>query len=480
MFYYTDTIPKGSVAGFLLRVTFIVYIVVGIIGVLHHEPWRDEAQSWLVAGQTGFVPLLKKLPSEGHPPLWYFILMPFARMGAPYIIQNFISLAITAAGVAILLFKTRLPVLMRILFALSYLLWYQYAIIARNYCLVVFFVMLLISLYPTRFQRPWIYALAVVGLFNSHILMFSFSFGLMLLFGIEARQQKTNRRELYSAFVLMLAGGGYLLPYLAFKGMHNPYGYYIRNHLSPVIHAFTDAIFVYYELTIAAFLWLAALVIALRKTWQLLFLLLAGCAAPCFIFAYKYAGYTWHHALLWIIIVAVIALIPFYKSADKYHHFHANLIRCLFLPVMAFHCYVAVRAYNTDYQGEFSGGKSAALFLLQHQPLPGLLITQNNKAISLLPYLPRNTKLYHPDCQRSISYVVYDSCNFFSKNDNYPDSMMIAALQQLPSIDTNTIFISDAPVTPSVLAGYWSLLYHSPGTSIQGMENYYIYRYDHK
>ena len=54
----------------------------------HHEHWADEAQAWLLARDLNPLELFRQMKYEGHPFLWNLILMPFAKLGFPYIIQS--------------------------------------------------------------------------------------------------------------------------------------------------------------------------------------------------------------------------------------------------------------------------------------------------------------------------------------------------------------------------------------------------------
>lgn len=62
-----------------------MYAVVVIVVMCFHEPWFDEAQSWLIARDCSWHDLLLVRPHyEGHPPLWWLLLAIPARLGVPY------------------------------------------------------------------------------------------------------------------------------------------------------------------------------------------------------------------------------------------------------------------------------------------------------------------------------------------------------------------------------------------------------------
>jgi hypothetical protein len=52
----------------------IAYVAAEIFLYTVHEPWRDEAQAWLVAGELRTPLDFLVIPGEGHPPLWFWLL----------------------------------------------------------------------------------------------------------------------------------------------------------------------------------------------------------------------------------------------------------------------------------------------------------------------------------------------------------------------------------------------------------------------
>lgn len=57
-----------------------VYLALVLPTLASHAFWFDEAQSWLISKESRSLPdLLSILRLEGHPPLWYLILWPFAH-----------------------------------------------------------------------------------------------------------------------------------------------------------------------------------------------------------------------------------------------------------------------------------------------------------------------------------------------------------------------------------------------------------------
>ena len=74
----TDPARRGGWFANLAIVGGLTSLVV--VSVLRHEMWRDEIQAWSIAiGSHSVGDLLHALRYEGHPPLWYLVLMPITR-----------------------------------------------------------------------------------------------------------------------------------------------------------------------------------------------------------------------------------------------------------------------------------------------------------------------------------------------------------------------------------------------------------------
>ena len=70
--------PPGLPAQWWRLLDTVVWLglaLVILLTVTRHEPWADEAQSWLLARDLGWFQLIfGELRYEGHPGLWHSIL----------------------------------------------------------------------------------------------------------------------------------------------------------------------------------------------------------------------------------------------------------------------------------------------------------------------------------------------------------------------------------------------------------------------
>lgn len=112
---------------------FAAYAALTLWLTAHHELWRDEADSWLLARDASTGQIFSILPDAGHPPLWYLLLKSFSVAGLGWWSMQALNLACLWAAVWLLLFRSALNVTIILPFLLSLVFSYEYPAIARNY-----------------------------------------------------------------------------------------------------------------------------------------------------------------------------------------------------------------------------------------------------------------------------------------------------------------------------------------------------------
>jgi len=131
------------------------YVLVMALMVPRHEPWADEAQSWLLSRDASLLQLWGRLLHyEGTPGLWQTLLHALIRLGLPYSALGFVSALLGLAAVVLLLRCAPLPLFIRILLPFTYYLCYQYAIIARSYALIAPLLFGIAAIYPHAARKP--------------------------------------------------------------------------------------------------------------------------------------------------------------------------------------------------------------------------------------------------------------------------------------------------------------------------------------
>lgn len=148
-----------------------VYAIVNMIFLILHEPWRDEAQAWVIARELSPIGIIQQMAVEGHPCLWHFIIMPFAKLGFPYITINIISYIIMLIAAVLLVFKAPFGNFVKAFILFSPLFTYYLSVIARSYCLIPLFLVLLAIFYEKRFEKPIIYGLLLGLIVQTNIII---------------------------------------------------------------------------------------------------------------------------------------------------------------------------------------------------------------------------------------------------------------------------------------------------------------------
>ena len=148
---------KKLLRRFVLLGMFAIWITFNIILLLRHELWRDEANVWLIARSLTPRQLFMEIKYQGHPCLWYLLVMPFAKAGLPFITIGIMSLMIMSVSAGIFLWKAPIHIFTKIVCLFSPIFTYYYPVIARNYCLIALLFILLAWCYPKRNEKPVMY-----------------------------------------------------------------------------------------------------------------------------------------------------------------------------------------------------------------------------------------------------------------------------------------------------------------------------------
>ena len=146
---------------------FIAYIAVVVVVMCFHEPWFDEAQSWLIARDSSFADLLTLRPHyEGHPPLWTLLLSIPAKTGVPYEIGlKGVQILCTALLGGWLIFRAPFSKLAVFLLPFTYFLCFQYGVTSRPYALLCTALFMVAHYWKQSDSKPsdtWKLALSLV------------------------------------------------------------------------------------------------------------------------------------------------------------------------------------------------------------------------------------------------------------------------------------------------------------------------------
>lgn len=195
--YRLKNIAEDNLNYYLLLL--LGFMILGAIGLAHHEMWRDESEAWLIAKDSSSISaLLENLKYTGHPPLWYFCLHIISKfVQHPWVMQLF-HLLISVTFVYIFILYSPFTKLQKTLFCFGYYALYEYTLISRNYGLGIVFIFAFCALFPSRYQNylPLAIILSLLCQANAYGLIISFLLLLTLI--LDALVNSDNNKNLYS------------------------------------------------------------------------------------------------------------------------------------------------------------------------------------------------------------------------------------------------------------------------------------------
>lgn len=467
----TDNLNKA------LWAVFAVYIAATLYGITFHEQWRDEAQSWLVVKNLDLIGLFKKLPSEGHPPSWYLLLFPFVKLGLPYVIQNILSTLLMIGAVYIFLFRTKLHIVLKLLLPFSYLFFYEYPIIGRSYGLLTMLAALVVYLYPKRYEKPWLYALCVVALLNTHMLVFSFGMMLAGIFLYDALKQKRTSGNIIGAGIFMLIGGLYLIPYIAMSDVNRSFTPFVANHGERVAQSFDYGLFTYAAGNLGALLFLA-ICATYYKNIRAILLLVGGVASAIYILSYAFPGDIRHAGIVFVVVVTALGIAAWNDApAANMKVLPSQYAHILLAIAVLAQLKQSVQSYLGDKDNIYSDSRNAAEFLKDNNLDKSIIVGHYAWAASaLLPYFPSGREFYYVECQRYGSYYVFDTC-FEKGYANKPPEHYLRNTYQIFNKELDKVVMIFNYQLPRETSAYLDLLYSSEEAALRRDEMYYIYKF---
>ena len=199
-------LPSAHRGHYLVHaVVMLAFVGFGLVTVVHHEPWRDESQAWLIARDADLATLFRLRQYEARPAVWDLLLMPLAKSGLPILSAQLLHLTLAAVSLFLVLTRAPLPLLLKCAFAFSYYQFWQYAIVMRIYAAAFLWLWCLALEYQHRYQRPILFAIFVGLLFNTTIHAGFLATAITLLFAVDAQASQRSKTGYWLALVIMVA-----------------------------------------------------------------------------------------------------------------------------------------------------------------------------------------------------------------------------------------------------------------------------------
>ncbi len=167
----------------------------------YHEPFADEAQAYLIARDASLSDIISTVSrTEGTPALWYIWLKFLMICGMDYSHLYLASIIPNLLAVSIFITQAPFSKSVRYLVPLTYYIFYQYNIVARNYSLLFLGAMIVSITYQNRHKYPLYFILGIIflGSISSH--GFLLALGIMGVWLLSEIHDKKSLNEYISFF----------------------------------------------------------------------------------------------------------------------------------------------------------------------------------------------------------------------------------------------------------------------------------------
>lgn len=444
---------------FNIAVLFI-YLIFTIVLMFHHEIWRDEAQAWCIVRDLKFFDIYTMSRIEGHPIFWYLLIMPFAKLGFSVIVMQIISLFLVFSAVTILLIKSPFSKFQMLIIPFSAGMVYYLPIIARNYCLIPFILFLIAVFWKNRTKNPYLTAILIILLSQTHIYMLGCAIGLFIIFGYEQILEFIKTRKISVLFPICLIVLSFLIEFFVFYNaikMNYALETKINNFTSfPKLFLFICQIFIYdiadflsplrkfFNIeSIIAFL-PAFILISYRIFINDKKIFIAYTLSMLYIFGVFY--YVYLNGIIYQKVFLILLLIIFFSwlvlenKKDK-------LLCIAFNILFIISCIVSPLVVTSEIKYNFSGGKQVADYIKNNLNEEDTFISFGNPYLysPISAYLP-DKKLYNVISNSYISYYSFLSQKQ-SNQEHIPEGKQYFIIQnnigELEEMGFEVLFSSD-------------------------------------
>lgn len=180
-------------------VLVLASLCLALIGLAHHEMWRDELHAWMIARDSSSLPeLFSNLRYEGHPALWHVCLFFLSRFTRNPLAMQLFHLVIAASCVYLFARFSPFTRLQKTLFTFGYFPVFEYGIISRNYNLGILFIFLFCIFFQSRYKSYLILAILLVLLANTNAFTFIIAISLAMTLFFERIIDKTTNQLFYN------------------------------------------------------------------------------------------------------------------------------------------------------------------------------------------------------------------------------------------------------------------------------------------
>jgi hypothetical protein len=436
----------------LRQLLFLIFSLLGLIGILNHAMWRDELNGWLLTRDSHtFSELFANVKYEGHPLLWYLLLDLLNRFTHNAIAMQFLHWLIAIISAYLFIKYSPFTNLQKGLFVFGYLPFYEYLVMSRNYSIGLFCVFLFCILFEKRKKSYLLLAsiLALMANTNAYCLLIAIALSFILAIEYFSREKLTYKLKasklniIFSSIIFLLGitisivtlmppldsnlqGGAtqWMLQLDLFhlcKAITRVWNSYILI-LLPAESRFLD-VFIFALISLFILIFIATSL--LKKPFVLFFYLLSSLEILAFTYI-KFLGSARHYGHLYLILIISLWLTSYYPSSDWLSNSFAKISgrigdaiaawinfcdrykTTLIMVILYAQLVAGIISFGRDLLIPYSASRETANFIKSQHLEQMFIVGSEDFAISPIgAYL--NQQLYYPESQQMGSFVLFNS-----------------------------------------------------------------------
>lgn len=460
--------------------TYGIFLLISFSIHFFHEPWRDEIQALLIVQHSqSLTELIQNIRYEGHPILWFIILYILKSVHLGIWGMKIIHWLFISGAVYILLFKSRLKLIWKLLLPFGYYFLFEYNAICRNYSIGILLLFLTIQAIE---QKKWYLVTLYISLcFQCNVYMLLLSSSLWFFVFTQHIKSQTKTILLNSTIILSVFSFTifYIIPPTD-TGFAVEYNFQWKQIIE-VICAYCRALVILPKLRIGFWNTNCLGVLETKIVGSLLLLFLSIYFfqfKKVFIFflmsllmiggflGIKYMGYIRHQGHLYLSLITSIWLISIYYPEKKFRFqiIFETIISCIFI----LQIYSSLLAYYYDYYHPFSNGDNVSNYLKETKRANYRLIAINDFSASTISGILQKN-IYYLNARKEGGFVIWNNKRGQEVTDEiinyYTDSF--SKLNKVIVIRNDSISIFQTHL--KYLKGFTN--------EICGAETYFLYEY---
>jgi len=207
-------------------ILWLLFVFVTLVMVRYHEPWRDEAQGYVLVRDTTLAGLVLHMKFESQFLLWYLFTWPFIHLfGMSIFGVALMHWALSCSTAYLIVRRAPFRLLTRAALIFSVLFAFEYTVVARHYAIGVFLLTILAVNWSERFRHPILYSCGIALCASTNLPAWACLGGLCTAIAYEAGVRRLWSGRVFASmaicvfgFVLALAplynGSGFGSPYV--------------------------------------------------------------------------------------------------------------------------------------------------------------------------------------------------------------------------------------------------------------------------